>query len=193
MRVIAGNARGRKLKTFRGRNIRPTPDRVRESLFNSLAAQVVGSHFLDLCAGTGSVGLEALSRGAQRVVWVEKTRNACRLIAENLHRSGLASVDHLILQRDVLQAIPLLERRGEAFHLIFLDPPFRSSLADQILHSLASSTLIVSTGFVIAEHSSHTDLASEYEGLCRIRRRVFGEVVLSFYQPKDTLEKSVES
>lgn len=187
MRVIAGSARGRKLKAFKGRDIRPTPDRVREALFNILGTRIAGSRFLDLCAGTGSVGLEALSRGARQVTWVEKERRACRLIAENVRRCGLTAAPHALLQRDALQAISLLEKGGEVFHFIFLDPPFRSPLAERLLCRLAQSPILAPGGLIVAEHSVHGDLQAEYNGLYRIRRRVFGEVVLSFYQRRELL------
>lgn len=181
MRVIAGTARGRKLKSFRGWDIRPTPDRVKESLFNILGTRIVESHFLDLCAGTGSIGIEALSRGAQRVVWVEKDRKACQLIEENLRRCGFTT-GGILMRCDVLHALSLLEKEGATFDIIFLDPPYRSTLAEQILQKLAISHLLASSGLIIAEHSEHGELAKQYGDLQQIRQRIFGQVVLSFYQ-----------
>jgi 16S rRNA (guanine(966)-N(2))-methyltransferase RsmD len=191
VRVIAGIARGRKLKGFRGWDIRPTPDQVKEALFNILGARIAGSHFLDLCAGTGAIGLEALSRGAQRVIWVEYKQKACQLIEENRQRCGFTT-QGILMRCDVLRAIPLLEKAGERFDFIFLDPPYRSPLAEQILQKLATSHLLAPAGLVIAEHSEYTTLASQYGALKQGRQKVFGQVTLSFYHQENCSAESIQ-
>jgi len=191
VRVIAGSARGRRLKSGsaprnRGAGLRPTADRVRESLFSILeagrlgAGPLSGSAFLDLYAGTGSVGIEALSRGAARATFVESDRARCRLIAENLALTGLAAAAAVVCA-PVARALPTLERRGSRCGFIFIDPPYEGGLAADTLNMIGRTGLLVAGGVVVVEHSRRAALPEAAGGLSRIRRESYGDTVLSFY------------
>ena len=126
MRVIAGKARRIQLKSMEGMNTRPTTDRIKETLFNMLSQDIYGCHFLDLFSGSGAIGIEALSRGAARAVFVEKNPKACTCIRENLTFTKLADSGTL-LNMDVMQALRSLEGKG-VFDCIFMDPPYNHEL-----------------------------------------------------------------
>src|SRR5215216_7076393 len=129
MRVIAGNARGRRLKAPKGREVRPTADRVKEALFSLLARDLTGARVLDLFAGTGSLGIEALSRGAAQAVLVDSLAPAAKMIRENLHELGFTE-RATIWTAPVARTLRSMGRRGEIFDVIFLDPPYGHKLVE---------------------------------------------------------------
>jgi 16S rRNA (guanine966-N2)-methyltransferase len=181
MRVIGGAAKGRRLSTLQTLALRPTPDRVRQALFNILGTRVEAAAVLDLFAGTGAIGLEALSRGAHEVIWVERHDAACRLIEKNLRLCALHQ--HASVRRaDVLQALPALKAAARRFDLIFLDPPYQSSLVEETLLTLGDGALLTSDGLVVAEHFFKRTLQEHYGQLKRVRVARFGDVALSFYR-----------
>jgi 16S rRNA (guanine966-N2)-methyltransferase len=180
VRVIGGAAKGRRLSTLQTSALRPTPDRVREALFNILGSRIEGASVLDLFAGTGAIGLEALSRGARDVVWVERHEAACRLIENNLRRCALPQHAR-VWRADVLQALPALKATAQRFDLIFLDPPYQSSLVEETLRLLGDGVLLASNGQVVAEHFFKRTLQEQYGRLRRVRVARFGDVALSFY------------
>jgi 16S rRNA (guanine966-N2)-methyltransferase len=184
LRVISGSAKGRRLATLRTLALRPTPDRVREALFNILGVQIDGAAFLDLFAGSGANGLEALSRGARIAIFVEAHEPACRLIETNLRRCGLRE-QGLVWCRNVLEALPALHMRGYTFEAIFLDPPYRASLVEDALQQLGDGRLLTAHGQVIAEHFFKRVLPERYGRLRRVRVARFGDVALSFYRVED--------
>lgn len=149
MRVIAGKARSMPLKTVEGMDTRPTTDRIKETLFNMCQPYLADSRFLDLFAGSGGIGIEALSRGASASVFVEQNKKAAQCIQENLTFTKLHSQGRVIVS-DVLAALPLLERE-EPFDFIFMDPPYRKGLEEQVLEYLSRSHLIKSDTWIIVE------------------------------------------
>jgi len=153
---------------------------VKETLFNILGDRVVEAKFLDLFAGSGDVGIEALSRGAARAVFVDVSRSAARVIHENLALCGI-SAGYEVLCRTVASALTLFEERGEQFDLIFIDPPYTSALAAETLERISRRALLRAGGVAIAEHHHKTLLAEEYRTLARFRHRTIGETTLSFY------------
>lgn len=181
MRVIGGSAKGRRLATLRTLALRPTPDRVREALFNILGAKIVEARVLDLFAGSGAIGLEALSRGAREAVFVELHDPACHLIDKNLRACGLQE-RATVWRADVLDALPALKVKGETFDLIFLDPPYRTSLVEDALKHLGDGVLLAPEGLVVAEHFFKRELRERYGELHRVRVERFGDVALSFYR-----------
>jgi 16S rRNA (guanine(966)-N(2))-methyltransferase RsmD len=181
MRVISGSAKGRRLATLHSWALRPTPDRVREALFNILGASIVDARVLDLFAGSGAIGLEALSRGAYSVVFVESHAPACRLINKNVRLCGLHTAA-TVWQDNVLQAIPALKSRGVRFDLIFLDPPYQASLVEDTLTQLSDGVLLAPTGVVVAEHFFKRQLQEQYGQLHSSRLARFGDVALNFYR-----------
>lgn len=181
MRIIAGMAKGRRLKTPKGLQTRPTSDRVRESLFNILGSRIIDRPFLDLFAGSGVLGIEALSRGAARCVFMEKQPRNVRLIRENLAIAGLAEVGQ-VYTMDVLRGIPVLGRKGEAFSVITLDPPYGSPIAQRTVDDLVQWNLCLAGGLIIIEHSSKDLIEiSEDKGFDLWRRESYGGTSLSFF------------
>jgi 16S rRNA (guanine966-N2)-methyltransferase len=172
MRVIAGEFRSRVLKTLPGHDVRPTPDRMRESLFNILAPQIEGAVFLDAYAGTGSVGIEALSRGAARVIFIEKNRAAANVIYENLRALRIQDRAEVVFGKASAQ-IPRFPA-----DIVFLDPPYTlQSEYEMALNAVGAEP----QALVIAQHSSHFDLKDRYGRLTRFRSLKQGDNVLSFY------------
>jgi 16S rRNA (guanine(966)-N(2))-methyltransferase RsmD len=186
MRVIAGKYRSRPLRSLRGIDIRPTSDRLRETLFNVLTAgnpsALENTIWLDLFAGTGAVGIEALSRGAKQVYFVESSPKAAELIQHNLLSLDVES-GFMIVQQDLERAMWKLEREHVAADVVFLDPPYRMRDAyAHTLRALADSSLVWAMSLVIAEHEKKFDPGEGFGPLRRFRKLAQGSVALSFYR-----------
>jgi 16S rRNA (guanine(966)-N(2))-methyltransferase RsmD len=186
MRVIAGKYRSRPLRSLRGMDIRPTSDRLRETLFNVLTAgnpvALEGSVWVDLFAGTGAVGIEALSRGAKDVYFVEYSAPAAEVIRENLKSLGI-SRGFTLLQEDLPRAVWRMERQHVAADVVFIDPPYRMQDAyTNTLRALVDSSLVWAMSVVIAEHEKKFDPGEEFGPLRRFRKLVQGNAALSFYR-----------
>lgn len=193
-RVIAGAAGGRRIRALPGRETRPTADRVKEALFNILGERVDGSRVLDLFAGTGNLGIEALSRGAVRAVFVDRDARSARLIRENLAGLGFAGRGE-VLAHDAQSALARLSAAGEAFDLIFLDPPYGQGLLPPLLAALAATGVLAPGGVVVAEHSRRDTLPEAAGPLIMSDRRRYGDTMLSFFsaagrEPAETGESS---
>ncbi|MGN0170262.1 MAG: 16S rRNA (guanine(966)-N(2))-methyltransferase RsmD [Lachnospiraceae bacterium] len=156
MRIIGGKCRSLPLKTPKGLQTRPTTDRIKETLFNIIHSELPGSRFLDLFAGSGGIGMEAISRGADWAVFVEKNKDAIRCIEENLKFTGLHTQARL-LKMDVLTAIQQLNGQ-ESFDIIFMDPPYGMQLEKQVLIKLKGTSLMAGHTLIIVE----TDLTTDY-------------------------------
>ena len=184
MRVIAGEYRSRPLKSLPGMDLRPTSDRMRETLFNVLASSssLEGSIWLDLFAGTGAVGIEAISRGARQVHFVEEDRKHARLIRENLKSLQIYS-GFEVYETDVASALRGLAATGVLCDFCFLDPPYRLRGAyARTLEFLGTSGMIGPSTIVIAEHEKKFDMQEFYGGLARYRKIVQGDAVVSLYR-----------
>ncbi len=186
MRVIAGQYRSRPLKSLRGLHIRPTSDRLRETLFNVLCAgnpkELAGSTWIDLYAGTGAVGIEALSRGAEMVYFVESSKAATDLIATNLKSLGITS-RFQIVRSEANKALRQIEAQGAVVDFIFLDPPYRMREEyARALGALAESKLLRESGVVVAEHDKKFALGERFASLQRYRKLEQGDAALSFYK-----------
>lgn len=179
MRIIGGQFRGRRLAAVAG-PLRPTADRVREAVFNILGDRVAGASVLDLFAGTGALGLEALSRGAAAAVFVEHHPRVLQLLQRNIGLLGVGGQAEILAGR-VSQVLPRLARQGRQFDLVFLDPPYGQGLAASTLRHLAALTLVRPGGLVVAEHHRDEELASAYPPLQRDDRRTYGTTSVSFY------------
>src|SRR3954464_9484296 len=165
MRVIAGKYRSRKLDAPAGNAIRPTSDRLRETLFNVLAPQIADSVFLDLYAGTGAVGIEAISRGARQVYFVESEKKAARVIRDNLKSLDIED-GFEVLEREAAQAVRLLDSQVVMCDFCYVDPPYESHGAyEQILGFLSQSRLLNPESIVIAEHEKHFDPGGKFGAL----------------------------
>lgn len=177
MRVIAGSARGVRLVAPEGLETRPTSDRVREALFNILGPRLQGAHFLDLFAGTGANGVEALSRGATRAVFVENNRAACACILQNLEKTKLG--DGGTLFRTALPEA--LARVPGNFDLVFVDPPYRYPDYQDILKALQDYERLAPQAVVVVEHEAKVQLPEMVGTLQRTREARYGQTTLAFY------------
>ncbi|GFE58226.1 16S rRNA (guanine(966)-N(2))-methyltransferase RsmD [Geobacter sp. AOG1] len=182
MRIISGSARGRRLFSPASYRVRPTADRVKEALFNILAGLVdfSGCRALDIFAGTGNLGIESLSRGAGVVVFVDSHRESAALVRKNLSLVGLESRGRII-EREVLTALGMLEKEGERFDLVFLDPPYAQGLAEKTLRHLADSPLLHAGSVVVAEISSREEVPGTFGPLVQFDRRIYGDTALVFF------------
>ena len=186
MRVIAGRYRSRPLRALRGMDIRPTSDRLRETLFDVLTAgnpaALEGTVWLDIFAGTGAVGIEALSRGAKQVYFVESSEPAAHLIRTNLDSLGVTS-GYKIFQEEWSRASWRIEREHVTADIVFLDPPYHMKDAyGEVLRALEASSVIWAMSVVIAEHEKRFDPGDEFGELRRFRKLVQGDAALSFYR-----------
>lgn len=158
MRVIAGVARSLPLKTTEGIDTRPTTDRIKETLFNMLQFDIPGARFLDLFSGSGAIGIEALSRGAQYAVFVEKNRAALTCIEENLQFTKLYEKAR-VMGNDCFHALRSLDMKKEPFSVIFMDPPYHQGLERQVFEFLSRSVLADENTIMVAEASLETDFS----------------------------------
>ena len=181
MRIIGGEAGGRRLRTPRGPGIRPTSDRVKEALFNILGERVPDSDFLDLFAGTGAVGIEALSRGARLAIFVELDRKVISTIRRNLSNTGLEDCAE-VYSLDVLRAIKVLGSKSCKFGIVFLGAPYDSPALEKALELLSVSDIIRDGGVVVAEHRAKHIIADSFGTLTRTRDKRYGDTVLTFYE-----------
>ena len=192
MRVIAGQAKGTKLVSIKSSQVRPTLDQVRETLFNILGHDLSGEYFLDWFGGSGAVGIEALSRGAKKVVWVENNRQSQDLIYANLkkcrfenNKSELPCFAWELLKMGALQALPILEKKSLKFDVIYIDPPFADNLYEKCLIGLSHSQLLKKESLVVVEHHNKNILQKIYGRLFLCDQRQSGSTSLSFYGLKE--------
>ena len=155
MRVIAGSARRTPLKTLEGMNTRPTQDRIKETLFNMLQYDLADCAFLDLFAGSGQIGLEALSRGAAYAVFVENSRKAASCIEDNIHFTKFDKVSRLMMT-DAVTAVRTLEGKYK-FDIVFMDPPYNKELEKEVLITLSDSDILKDDTLIVVEASNDTD------------------------------------
>lgn len=179
MRIITGSAKGMKLTAPRGLSVRPTTDRVKESVFNILKGKVVDARVLDLFSGTGNLGLEAVSRGAVHAVLVDKSPSSIATIKKNAQNTKLVESIEIIRQ-DVLTAIDRLVAASQQFDLIFCDPPYNQGFVQTVLHKLDEKPLLLSDdGILIMEHSGHEEVITG-DNLVILRTQRYGETMVTF-------------
>ncbi len=186
MRIISGSARGRKLlapgQRF-GDSVRPTSDRAREAIFNILAGRVAGARVVDLFAGTGALGLEALSRGAVLALFVDAQRSVVDLIERNIELCGFCE-RATVLQRDLARGLAFLAplKPAGGFDLVFLDPPYASTLAQRVLASLAEGNFLGAKGIVVLEDAAAAQYPQTVGQLACFDQRRYGEAGFWLYQ-----------
>ena len=174
MRVIAGSARSLKLTAPKGLEVRPTTDRIKETLFNIISADIYGCSFLDLFCGSGAIGIEALSRGAQNAVFVDESRTSADCTIANLKFTRLEK-NAEVIRSDAVSGIRRLKSENRHFDIIFMDPPYDRELEKTVLEQEAFCDILNEDGIVIVEASSSTDF--EYAGECGLdvyREKVYG-------------------
>lgn len=180
MRIIAGEAKNRKLKTRKGFDTRPTLESVKESLFSIISPYLENSVFLDLFSGSGSIALEAISRGAKRAVMIEKDSEALRCIIENI--DALSFTERCrAYKNDALRAIEILGRKNEKFDIIFMDPPYQDELCKKTLKQIQKADILAENGLIICEHHLHESLDEEIAGFRKSDERKYNKKILTFY------------
>lgn len=182
MRVIAGTYKGRKLKSPPSMQVRPTSDRLRETLFNVIAPRIVDTRFLDLCAGSGAVGIEALSRGALWATFVDRSRKMCALVEANLDLCKIPEDQTEVVNltaEDFLKQTS--NRKSDGWDIIFFDPPYAHDYTE-VLRLVDEHKLLNSGGLFIAEHHHKNELPQQVGGLNRFRVLKQGDSALSFYE-----------
>ncbi len=187
MRVISGTAKGTKLVSLGTASIRPTLDRVKESFFNQIGPGLDGMNFLDLFAGSGSMGIEALSRGAEKVVFVEPNREAQRIILQNLEKCKMTAnpIRWNLLKSPALTGLKALKEQKLNFDLVYVDPPFEDNLYEETLLKLPE--VLVQDSIVVVEHFHKTVLKKNYDKLMAYKDRRLGDSCLSFFRISDSL------
>ncbi|HXM94577.1 MAG TPA: 16S rRNA (guanine(966)-N(2))-methyltransferase RsmD [Candidatus Dormibacteraeota bacterium] len=193
MRIIAGTYRSRLLKSLKGQALRPTSDRLRETLFNVLGPSVVGARFVDVFAGTGAVGIEALSRGAADIVFIENHAPAAALIRRNLETLDVRS-GTTILMSDAVRGLEMLASRNRPidapFDYVFVDPPYASSVEySRVLRFLGTGTVVAPNGIVIVEHRHNLSLPEHVGELHRVRILKQGDAALSFFRRSSSADE----
>ncbi len=184
IRVIAGRFRSRKLKTLPGNKTRPTSDRLRETLFNVISRKVEGALFLDCYAGSGAVGIEAISRGAKKACFIEANAKAVQVICDNIEALDVAYKEEAeVFSLDAARAFKKLEKLDIRFDIVFIDPPYDATDEyERALQWLGTGSLLAPNALVIAEHVKRHTLADAYGSLHRSRTLTQGDANLSFYQ-----------
>ena len=176
MIVTAGKYKGKKVKTVKNRDVRPTSAKIRESIFNMIQTSIAESAMLDLFAGSGIMGLEALSRGASKVVYVEKSSQVAELLKENL-----ANI-HEDIEFIISDALMVLDRlKGKIFDIIFVDPPYASGLIEPVLRKIKDNNLLAENGLIIIEHSSSNNYAEYIEklGFTILKEKIYGDTAIT--------------
>ena len=188
MRVITGTARGRKLRDLPGLDTRPTTDKVKESLFNIIQFDVEGRRVLDLFAGTGQLGIEALSRGAAGCVFVDQSREAVKVIRENVEHTGFERESRVVQG----EALSFLNTCRERFGVVLLDPPYQGELLDKALFRLSEIDIVAENGIIVCESGVEKvlpDLPKPYE---QGREYRYGKIKLTLYHRRPHLEEANE-
>ena len=180
MRIITGTAKGMKLKTPRGKDVRPTSDRVREALFSIISHHLAGAIFFDLYAGSGAVGIEALSRGTEKSVFVDYKRENISLIKENLAKAGL-SENAVVIKDDAEKTILKLGRENFKAGLIFLDPPYSFTRMNEVINKIITCRVVEQHGLIIVEHNYHNRQWTDKYPEARQKR--YGDTCLTFIEP----------
>lgn len=189
MRVIAGSQKGRRLMPPRGNGVRPTSDRVKEALFSILGDRTVGARFLDLYAGTGAIGIEALSRGATWATFIEPDQASLRVLRANLDRCGMAtSAD--VRPRTVEAFLRGPHRLDSVYNIIFADPPYHEDSGLKLLPSLDRAGIITHDSIVILEHFNKVPVSPEVGRLIRLRQYSYGDTILSVFGVRNEGEPS---
>ncbi|UHA75786.1 16S rRNA (guanine(966)-N(2))-methyltransferase RsmD [Paenibacillus sp. 481] len=181
MRVISGTARGRSLKAVPGSGTRPTTDKVKEALFSMIGPYFDGGNVLDLFAGTGGLGIEALSRGADKAVFVDMDTKAIDVIRHNVQATGMEGQAE-IYRNDARRAIKALVKREMTFDLLFLDPPYRLKDADDMLREMLEKGLISPDATVVVEHDAQHTYPESVDSLVVWKQAQYGDIAITIYR-----------
>lgn len=183
MRIVSGSFKGRRLASFRGMDIRPTSDKVREAIFNILPREFPFRKVLDIFAGTGAMGLEAMSRGAVDAVFVDSGAEAVALIKKNMEACG---AEARVFKSDAIASLKKFSRNSERFDLIIIDPPYATALLKDALEAIDSGGLLSPGGVIVAESSSKAALGADFRGLEVTDERRYGDTAVYFLRRKES-------
>lgn len=181
VRVVSGSAKGRPLKSVPGSGTRPTTDKVKEAVFSMIGPYFEGGSTLDLFAGTGGLGIEALSRGMDSAVFVDMEPHSIDTVRANLKATRLEEKAE-VYRNDAGRALSAMEKRGRSFDLVFLDPPYRLKHGDELMLSMAQKGLLNKDAVIVLEHESAYGYPEDIVGFYRLRQAVYGETTISIYQ-----------
>jgi len=189
MKIIGGKLKGRNF--FMPKGTRPTPDIVRKALFDILGQDLTGLSFIDLFAGSGAVGLEAISRNAKRVMFVESDSRCCEIISQNLTTLGITPyetprISFHLLNTDVFAAVKQLSKATERFDIVFIDPPYYRELAKKTLKTLVAYDIVCPTCFIALQHDKREILPATEGRFLIVKQRKYGSSVLTVYKNQDT-------
>jgi 16S rRNA (guanine966-N2)-methyltransferase len=180
MRVISGSAKGRGLKAVPGMSTRPTTDKVKEAIFSMIGPYFEGGWVLDLFAGTGGLGIEALSRGMDKAVFIDIEKKSVETVQHNLQATGLSEQAEAY-RNDAARALKLLAKRGLQFELIFLDPPYRLKLIAELMAQMVDQSLLTESATIVVEHDAKDELIENLHGFRQRRRVEYGDTAVTIY------------
>jgi 16S rRNA (guanine966-N2)-methyltransferase len=181
MRVVSGTCKGRSLKAVPGSTTRPTTDKVKEAIFNMVGPYFEGGIGLDLFAGSGGLGIESLSRGLEKVIFVDRDQKAVQIIKENLISCNLAEKSE-VYRNDANRALKAIKKRDLTFDLILLDPPYKKQQLLHLLEIIAKEGLLTPEGIIVCEHASDVELPTEIGSLCQTKKEQYGIIGITIFQ-----------
>ena len=181
MRVISGKVRGLKLDTPKNEDVRPTTDRVKESLFNIINPYIIDSNVLDLFAGTGSLGIECLSRGASSAIFVDVSKESINIVKSNIKKARVEN-ESTILNLDFKSAINSLSSKNKQFDVIFMDPPYYKNMFSDALSAVDNNNLLKEDGIIVVEHDTVDKFPDNMGRLYKSREKKYGNTTLTFYK-----------
>jgi 16S rRNA (guanine966-N2)-methyltransferase len=187
MRIISGRARGLKLNAPKNNDIRPTTDRIKESLFNIINPYVLDSEVLDLFAGTGSLGLECLSRGAKECVFVDSSKESIKVLNSNIKKANFVS-ESQVLNYEFNNALNSLKLKNRKFDIVFLDPPYYENMFIEAIKKIDSFDLINEDSIIVVEHDSVDKFPDTLGRIKKHRDKKYGNTTLTFYKLEDKNE-----
>jgi len=180
MRVVSGKCKGMPLKAVPGNSTRPTTDKVKEAIFNMIGPYFEGGIGLDLFAGSGGLGIEALSRGLDKVIFVDRDKSAIQTIRENIHKCGLEQYAE-IFRNEAERALKAVSKRGLQLDYIFLDPPYKKQQLEKIIEFIGENKLLHPNGMIICEHSSEVELLDQMTDFVKNKKEHYGSTTVSIY------------
>lgn len=184
MRVISGKARGLKLNTPKNEDVRPTTDRVKESLFNIINGYIIDGEILDLFAGTGSLGIECLSRGASKCVFVDLNKSSIDIVKSNINKARVEANSE-VMNMDFKSAIEKVKNNSYKFDVIFMDPPYYKDMFIDALKKIEQSNILKEDGIIVVEHDTKHEFPENVGKLCKNRNKKYGNTTLTFYSMED--------
>ena len=181
MRVISGSAKGHVLKAVPGQSTRPTTDKVKEAIFSMIGPYFDGGIVLDLFAGTGGLGIEALSRGMDQAIFVDTNQESIRVVRHNLSVTNLSEQSE-VYRNDAQRALKALIKRNLTFHLVMIDPPYKMRVIESIIQLLHNGNLLNHKAIIVCEHDSKVELPLEIADIRVIRNTVYGDTAITVYE-----------